>query len=97
MLTQPLPARGHRSGACLDSCPAHLTDWSQIDGVAVGLSPDYSDEEARRVYDGNGFSQDFLLRRESIGHPSVPQRTLMTQSRSMEHQAAAIDESPTQV
>jgi len=33
----------------------------QIDGIAVGLSPDYSDEEARRVFDGNGFSQGFLL------------------------------------
>jgi proline iminopeptidase len=33
----------------------------QIDGIAAGLSPDYSDEEARRVYEGNGFSQDFLL------------------------------------
>lgn len=33
----------------------------QIDGIAAKLSPDYSDEEARRVYDGNGFSQDFLL------------------------------------
>jgi pimeloyl-ACP methyl ester carboxylesterase len=33
----------------------------QIDGIAVGLSPEYSDEEARRVFDGNGFSQDFLL------------------------------------
>lgn len=33
----------------------------QIDGIAVGLSPDYSDEEARRAYEGNGFSQGFLL------------------------------------
>lgn len=33
----------------------------QVDGIAVGLSPDYSDEEARRVFDGNGFSQGFLL------------------------------------
>jgi len=33
----------------------------QIDGIAVGLSPDYSDEEARRVFDGNGFSQGYLL------------------------------------
>jgi pimeloyl-ACP methyl ester carboxylesterase len=33
----------------------------QIDGIAVSLSPEYSDEEARRVYEGNGFSQDFLL------------------------------------
>jgi len=33
----------------------------QMDGIAVRLSPDYSDEEAARVFDGNGFSQDFLL------------------------------------
>lgn len=33
----------------------------QIDGIAVGLSPEYSDEEARHVFEGNGFSQDFLL------------------------------------
>jgi pimeloyl-ACP methyl ester carboxylesterase len=33
----------------------------QIDGMVVGLSPDYSEEEARHVYDGNGFSQDFLF------------------------------------
>ncbi len=33
----------------------------QIDGIAVGLSPEYSDEEARRVYEGNGFSQNYLL------------------------------------
>jgi esterase/lipase len=33
----------------------------QIDGIAVRLSPDYSDDEARRVYDGNNFSQDFLF------------------------------------
>jgi pimeloyl-ACP methyl ester carboxylesterase len=33
----------------------------QIDGMVVGLSPEYSDDEARHVYDGNGFSQDFLL------------------------------------
>lgn len=33
----------------------------QIDGIAAGLSPDYSDEEARRVFDGNGFSQDYLF------------------------------------
>lgn len=33
----------------------------QSDGIAVGLSPEYSDEEARRVFDGNGFSQEFLL------------------------------------
>src|SRR5690606_8752901 len=33
----------------------------QIDGIAVRLSPEYSDEEARRAYEGNGYSQDFLL------------------------------------
>lgn len=33
----------------------------QIDGIAVRLSPDYSDEEAQRVFEGNGFSQGFLL------------------------------------
>lgn len=33
----------------------------QIDGMAVRLSPEYSDEEAQRVFEGNGFSQDFLL------------------------------------
>ena len=33
----------------------------QIDGMVVGLSPDYTEEEARHVYDGNGFSQDFLF------------------------------------
>jgi len=33
----------------------------QIDGLAVRLSPEYSDEEARRVFEGNGFSQEFLL------------------------------------
>lgn len=33
----------------------------QIDGIAVGLSPDYSDQEAQRVFEGNGFSQGFLL------------------------------------
>lgn len=33
----------------------------QVDGIAARLSPDYSDEEARRVYEGNGFSQEFLL------------------------------------
>ena len=33
----------------------------QTDGIAVGLSPEYSDEEARRVYEGNGFSQNYLL------------------------------------
>lgn len=33
----------------------------QVDGIAARLSPDYSDEEAARVFDGNGFSQSFLL------------------------------------
>lgn len=33
----------------------------QIDGIAVRLSPDYSDEQARRAYEGNGYSQDFLF------------------------------------
>jgi len=33
----------------------------QMDGVAVRLSPDYSDEEAAHVYDGNGFSEAFFL------------------------------------
>lgn len=33
----------------------------QTDGDAVALSPDYSDEEAAHVFDGNGFSQDYLL------------------------------------
>jgi pimeloyl-ACP methyl ester carboxylesterase len=33
----------------------------QVDGIAVRLSPNYSDEEARRVYDGNNYSQDFLF------------------------------------
>lgn len=33
----------------------------QIDGIVARLSPEYSDEEARRVYDGNGYSQDFLF------------------------------------
>ena len=33
----------------------------QVDGIAVRLSPEYSDEEARRAYEGNGFSQDYLL------------------------------------
>ena len=33
----------------------------QVDGIAVRLSPEYSDDEASRAYDGNGFSQDFLL------------------------------------
>ena len=33
----------------------------QTDSVVVNLSPEYSDEEARRVYEGNGYSQDFLF------------------------------------
>lgn len=33
----------------------------QIDGIAARLSPEYSDEEARRVFEGNGFSQEFLF------------------------------------
>jgi pimeloyl-ACP methyl ester carboxylesterase len=33
----------------------------QIDGLAAGLSPDYSDDEVQHVYDGNGFSQNFLF------------------------------------
>lgn len=33
----------------------------QIDGIAAALSPDYSDEEAERVYEGNAFSQGFLF------------------------------------
>jgi pimeloyl-ACP methyl ester carboxylesterase len=33
----------------------------QIDGIAARLSPDYSDAEAARVYEGNGYSQDFLF------------------------------------
>ena len=33
----------------------------QIDGIAVRLSPEYSDDEAQRVFEGNGFSQGFLL------------------------------------
>ncbi len=33
----------------------------QVDGIAVRLSPEYSDDEAGRAYDGNGWSQDFLL------------------------------------
>ncbi|QAY75854.1 alpha/beta fold hydrolase [Sphingosinicella sp. BN140058] len=33
----------------------------QVDGIGARLSPEYTDEEARRVYDGNGFSQDFLF------------------------------------
>ena len=33
----------------------------QMDSVAVRLSPDYSDEEAAHIYDGNGFSEGFFL------------------------------------
>ncbi|UNK56282.1 alpha/beta hydrolase [Pseudoxanthomonas daejeonensis] len=33
----------------------------QVDGIAVRLSPEYSDDEAARAYDGNGFSQEFLF------------------------------------
>jgi esterase/lipase len=33
----------------------------QSDGIAARLSPDYSDDEARRVYEGNAYSQGFLL------------------------------------
>jgi proline iminopeptidase len=33
----------------------------QMDSIAGRLSPDYSDEEAKRLYDGNGFSEGFLL------------------------------------
>ena len=33
----------------------------QDDSIVGRLSPDYSDEEARRLYDGNGFSEGFLL------------------------------------
>lgn len=33
----------------------------QIDGIAVRLSPDYTDAEAARVYEGNSYSQDFLF------------------------------------
>lgn len=33
----------------------------QIDGIAVRLAPEYSDNEARRAYAGNGFSQEFLF------------------------------------
>jgi pimeloyl-ACP methyl ester carboxylesterase len=33
----------------------------QIDGIAAQLSPDYTDEEAERVYEGNNYSQDFLF------------------------------------
>ena len=33
----------------------------QSDGIAARLSPDYSDEDAPRVYEGNEFSEKFLL------------------------------------
>jgi proline iminopeptidase len=33
----------------------------QVDSIVVNLSPEYTDEEARRVYEGNGYSQDFLF------------------------------------
>lgn len=33
----------------------------QVDGIAVRLAPEYSDAEAARAYEGNGWSQDFLL------------------------------------
>ncbi|KQS03740.1 alpha/beta hydrolase [Sphingomonas sp. Leaf357] len=33
----------------------------QSDGIAARLSPDYTDEEAMRVYDGNDFSQKYLF------------------------------------
>lgn len=33
----------------------------QIDGIASRLSPDYTDAEAARVYDGNNYSQEFLF------------------------------------
>ncbi len=33
----------------------------QIDGIAARLSPDYTDDEAPRIFDGNGYSQDFLF------------------------------------
>lgn len=33
----------------------------QVDGIAARLSPDYSDEDAPRVFDGNGYSQGFLF------------------------------------
>jgi proline iminopeptidase len=33
----------------------------QTNGIASRLSPDYSDAEATRVYDGNGFSQEYLF------------------------------------
>jgi len=33
----------------------------QMDSIAGRLSPDYSDEEVKHLYDGNGFSEGFLL------------------------------------
>ena len=33
----------------------------QMDSIAGRLSPDYSDDEAKHLYDGNGFSEGFLL------------------------------------
>jgi pimeloyl-ACP methyl ester carboxylesterase len=33
----------------------------QSDGIAARLSPDYTDAEAARVYEGNGYSQRFLF------------------------------------
>lgn len=33
----------------------------QINGIASRLSPDYSDTDAPRVYDGNNYSQDYLF------------------------------------
>ncbi|WCM27406.1 alpha/beta hydrolase [Sphingomonas sp. QA11] len=33
----------------------------QVNGIASRLSPDYSDEDAAHVYDGNGYSQQYLL------------------------------------
>lgn len=33
----------------------------QVNGLANILSPDYSSEEAERIYEGNGYSQEFLF------------------------------------
>ncbi|WP_125076951.1 alpha/beta hydrolase [Pseudoxanthomonas sp. SGT-18] len=33
----------------------------QVDGIAVRLAPEYSDAEAARAYEANGWSQEFLL------------------------------------
>lgn len=33
----------------------------QVDGQAARLSPDYTDEEAPHIYDGNGFSEKYLF------------------------------------